>query len=440
MVRRKSKKSFVENTSELSKKMRYTKTFGTPKSSTRRHVTCDCNLCKGRKVDPLVKESANQINVSDDSVDVDIGGVDSENNDSSAEKTQFSHSRIDFPLAVTEQYNSDEDRNVNEDIYSKSGYDDKDFDVHNADINQGFTWIVYWIFKFQERNRLSDTATNALIKFMRYLLVLIDTDSYSKFPIFLYMTCKLFGISDQIIKYATCKKCCKLYAVKDLPADRPYHYTFQDYPNHPMTSLRFPCNDIVTKQIPTNKGSLHSSKRHIEPELLKIVQRYVFLDELSTYANGNQHLSECLSYIAFKETVGSLAAHNDFDLKKYFEFLSIVKDIKDKAGVGSEAFPGILLKLTKQVDLLSEVLELLVKYYQSAYDCSFISLSNIHNSTSDSRVVLPKVKYFGRLRIGAEVIGSTYSVRHIRSVNILSQFSIMPYWIYDMLPILHDLL
>ena len=120
-------------------------------------------------------------------------------------------------------------------------------------------WIVYWIFKFQERNRLSDTATNALIKFMRYLLVLIDTDSYSKFPTSLYMACKLFGISDQIIKYATCKKCCKLYAVKNLPADRPYHCTFQDYPNHLMTSLRSPCNDIVTKQIPTNKGIIYRS-------------------------------------------------------------------------------------------------------------------------------------------------------------------------------------
>ncbi|CAG8558856.1 8663_t:CDS:2 [Funneliformis caledonium] len=369
MVRRKLKKSFVKDTSEPSKKMHYTKTPGTPKSSTRRHVTCDCNLCKGRKVDPCIKEShmrkrelpirgessnivveegANQINVSDDSVDVDIDGVDSENNDSSAEKTQFSHSRIDFPLAVTEQYNSDEDRNVNEDIYSKSGYDDKDFDVHNADINQGFTWIVYWIFKFQERNRLSDTATNALIKFMRYLLVLIDTDSYSKFPTSLYMARKLFGISDQIIEYATCKKCCKLYAVKDLPADRPYHCTFQDYPNNLMTSLRSPCNDIITKQIPTNKA----------------------------------------------------------------------KDVKHKAGVDSEAFPEILLKPTKQADLPLKVLELLVKYYQSAYDCSFVSLSNIHNSTSDSRVVLSKVKYFGRLRIGAEVIGSTYSLIEIIAISV----------------------
>src|SRR3989337_2408179 len=96
-------------------------------------------------------------------------------------------------------------------------------------------------------------TTNVLIKFMRYLLVLIDTDSYSKFPTSLYMACKLFGISDQIIKYATCKKCCKLHAIKDLPTDRPYHCTFQDFPNHPMANLRSPCNAIITKQVAINQ-------------------------------------------------------------------------------------------------------------------------------------------------------------------------------------------
>lgn len=129
-----------------------------------------------------------------------------------------------------------------------------------------------------------------------------------------------------------------------------------------------------------------------------------------------------MPYIAFKETVGSLTAHDDFDLKQYFEFLSMSKNVKDKAAVGSEAFPGELLNPTKYADLPSEVLELLVKYYENAYDCSFVTLSNIHNSPLGSRVVLPKVNYFGRLRIGAKVIGSTYAAKHIRSANILSQF------------------
>lgn len=130
-----------------------------------------------------------------------------------------------------------------------------------------------------------------------------------------------------------------------------------------------------------------------------------------------------MSYIAPKETVGSLAAHDDdFDLKNYFEFLSMSKDVKKKAGVGSEAFPGSLLKPKKDVTLSQDILKLLVKYYQNAYEHSFTTLSDIHNAPPGTIAVLAKVNKFGRLRIGAEVIGSTFSARHIRSSNILSQF------------------
>ncbi|PKY62604.1 hypothetical protein RhiirA4_489348 [Rhizophagus irregularis] len=83
-------------------------------------------------------------------------------------------------------------------------------------------------------------------------------------------------------------------------------------------------------------GSLHNSNRHIEPELLKIVQHYSLLDELSLHVDKDQHLSACLRYIAFKETVG--------------------------------------------------------------------------------------INLFARLRLGAEVFGSTFSPRYTRSANILVQF------------------
>ena len=80
-------------------------------------------------------------------------------------------------------------------------------------------------------------------------MVLIDENTYSKFPKSLYMICKLFGISNQIIKYATCKKYCKIYALKDLLINKPYHYTFRDFSNHSMVNLRSPCNSIITKQL-----------------------------------------------------------------------------------------------------------------------------------------------------------------------------------------------
>ena len=99
------------------------------------------------------------------------------------------------------------------------------------------------------------------------------------------------------------------------------------------------------------------------------------------------------------------------------------KNVKEKAGVGSEPFPGAFLNPKKEVNLTQDILGLLIEYYSSAYEnYSFVSLSNIHNALPEAISVLPKVTKFGRLRIGAEVIGSTFSARHTRSANILSQF------------------
>jgi hypothetical protein len=136
-------------------------------------------------------------------------------------------------------------------------------------------------------------ATESLIKFMRYLLVLIDKNTYSNFPKSLYMACKLFGISDQIIKYATCKKCCKIYALKDLPIDKPYHCTFQDFPNHPMVNLRSPCNGIITKQL------LKDNKLTYQPSLIYPI------------ANINQQLRRLYNIKGFKESCRKWADRPD---------------------------------------------------------------------------------------------------------------------------------
>jgi hypothetical protein len=99
------------------------------------------------------------------------------------------------------------------------------------------------------------------------------------------------------------------------------------------------------------------------------------------------------------------------------------KNVKDNAGVGSEPFPGKLLKpMKKDVNLPPEVLTLLVDYYHNAYSYPFVTLSNVHNSSTESIVVLPKINQFGRLRLGAEIFGSTFSKRYIRSANVLAQF------------------
>src|SRR2546426_1232199 len=98
---------------------------------------------------------------------------------------------------------------------------------------------------------------------------------------------------------------------------------------------------------------------------------------------------------------------------KYSEFLSMSKNVTKKAETGSEPFLDTFMKpMKKDVDLPTEVLELLVEYYCNAYEYAFATVSNIHTSSEDSIVILSKVNQFSRLRIGAEIFGSTRSEEH----------------------------
>src|SRR5260364_491373 len=139
----------------------------------------------------------------------------------------------------------------------------KDIDMSNnqpIDFSIGFMWIILWVLKFQERFRMSDVSTNALIKFLWYLLLLQDAVTYASFPTSLAKAREVLGVCAHMVKYATCEKCCKLYNVADVSTEKPNmvpkisHCTFQDFPNHPMANQRRPCNSPITKKILISKG------------------------------------------------------------------------------------------------------------------------------------------------------------------------------------------
>lgn len=157
---------------------------------------------------------------------------------------------------------------------------------------------------------------------------------------------------------------------------------------------------------------------------MKTIQYNSLLDQFSSCAQDNQHLSACLPLIKPKETIGSLAVQDEIDVTGYHEFLSMSRDVEEMAGTGSESFPGSFLNPKRiNTDLSKEVLDLLVKYYSNAYDKEFVTLSNIHVASPEAIPVLSKANIYGRLRLGSEVFGSSYSKRHIQSAKILAQFT-----------------
>ena len=72
-----------------------------------------------------------------------------------------------------------------------------------VDVND--PWILLWIFKYQERFRLSDVAINSLIGFFSLVLKDINTTRFKEFPSTAYMARKLLDITKKI------KNLCCLY-------------------------------------------------------------------------------------------------------------------------------------------------------------------------------------------------------------------------------------
>ena len=78
-----------------------------------------------------------------------------------------------------------------------------------VDVND--PWILFWIFKYQERFRLSDVAINSLIGFFSLVLKDINTTQFKEFPSTAYMARKLLDITKRSKTFVACTDCNKLY-------------------------------------------------------------------------------------------------------------------------------------------------------------------------------------------------------------------------------------
>jgi hypothetical protein len=80
----------------------------------------------------------------------------------------------DFRVPNDDGVFTEDDRSLNENEVLFKKFTESDHGYHDTNINFNDSWILLWIFKYQARFRLSDTAINSLIKFFR--MVLIDAD------------------------------------------------------------------------------------------------------------------------------------------------------------------------------------------------------------------------------------------------------------------------
>ena len=167
-------------------------------------------------------------------------------------------------------------------------------------------------------------------------------------------------------------------------------------------------------------SSYKNSKRNIESELLRIMIENSVLQYL-LFNCDEEILCTSLDIIKPKKSSGSLAALDNFEGDKYQNFIRLSR-IEDESAFGMEPFPGELMNPCHETNLLNNILDLLVKYYDNLYNDYFISISSITDSSRNCNVVNSKIKQYGRLRIGADIYGSVQAAHHEKSSYILAQF------------------
>ena len=136
-----------------------------------------------------------------------------------------------------------------------------------ADTNINDSWILLWIFKYQERFRLSDVAVNSLIGFFSIVLKDINTKRFENFPSTAYMARKLLDIKKKSKTFATCTDCNKLYNIDEIIPKDSMNTNFTgfkcnniEFPNHPIQNKREPCGSELLTKVPVNKGYIWRPK------------------------------------------------------------------------------------------------------------------------------------------------------------------------------------
>jgi hypothetical protein len=200
------------------------------------HESAKSQKVKKGKISDLVLEN---LLMYDESEDDDYQDPEDNNQDRNSEDS--------------EDENGDDDE-VN---FESTEFDDEEPKLPKTNFNYNFTWIILWIFQYQQQYKLPDVAINSLFKFLKLVLMTIDENKFLNFPSTLYMAKKTLGISTNIIKYAACSKCHKLYNINEI-SNKPEILTcsFINHPQHSIERYRQKCNNPLTKKIDSNNNQI----------------------------------------------------------------------------------------------------------------------------------------------------------------------------------------
>ncbi len=142
--------------------------------------------------------------------------------------------------------------------------------------------------------------------------------------------------------------------------------------------------------------------------------------------SDNSKLTEALELVNPRPTTGSLVVYNRFDFAELYRFRQIFHHYLNNTITGSESFPKEMLNPRKDnVFLLDDIYEILVQYYNTAYDWKFMTISetaSVETISEDFIIILPNVNQYEHICIRAKIFRATITSQYMINLHILVKF------------------
>ncbi|PKK59187.1 hypothetical protein RhiirC2_821477 [Rhizophagus irregularis] len=140
--------------------------------------------------------------------------------------------------------------------------DNEDFICADSDVEFSESWILIWIFKYQLRFRHFEVSKSSLIGFFSQVLKDANSKRFANFPSSSYSAKKLLCIDKATKTYAVCPKCNNLYKIGEIlgqneqvtEASPGLKCSRVEFSKHLMKKYREVCGEELLKNVPVNNS------------------------------------------------------------------------------------------------------------------------------------------------------------------------------------------
>ena len=141
------------------------------------------------------------------------------------------------------------------------------------------------------------------------------------------------------------------------------------------------------------------------------------LDDILSSQSNNTRLVEGLKLLKQRATLGSLASSDDLEFAELCQFRQIYRlEIEDTI-TGTEPFPGEMMSPKRMnVALPDDIYNILVEYYNDAYDFEFVTIAKAATERSGDKIVVQTSTATQPMTVRLDK-GVTYVTEHGREVS-----------------------